>query len=101
MTPENTGTPEREQQLAAVLAHCLDAMDEGRAPDRAELLACHPEFASELARFLDDQERVERCAGPLRAAVQAAPHVVADGLQSGMLGDFRIIREVGRGGMGV
>jgi WD40 repeat protein/serine/threonine protein kinase len=100
MTTDQTKTSDHEQRLGAALAACLEAMDDGRVPDRAELLARHPEFAAELGRFLDDQERVERCARPLRAAAlgAAAGEALADQSQ---LGDFRIVREVGRGGMGV
>jgi eukaryotic-like serine/threonine-protein kinase len=99
MTTDQTETCEREQRLGVALADCLEAMDEGRTPDRADMLARHPEFADELAQFLDDQERVERCARPLRAAAQGDRGMaLADQSQ---LGDFRIVREVGRGGMGV
>ena len=99
MNTEQTRGSEHEQRLGTVLADCLEAMDNGVAPDRADLLARHPEFEAELAQFLDDQERVERCARPLRAAaLSGAGMTLAD---QSRLGDFRIVREVGRGGMGV
>jgi hypothetical protein len=64
---------DREQRLSAVLVACLEALDEGRQPDREELLARYPEFAGELVQFLEDQGCVERRAAPLRGVVQRGP----------------------------
>ena len=93
MTTEAIDRLEREQRLSAVLVACLEAMDNGQPVDRQELLARHPELASELLRFLDDHGQVDRFAAPLRA--------VARGGVPERLGDYRIVREVGRGGMGI
>jgi tetratricopeptide (TPR) repeat protein len=98
---------DREERLSVVLLACLEAIDEGRKPDCQELLARYPEFAGELARFLDDQRQVEQYTSPLRDVVQATPPprgraaAVAGLAARAELGDFRIVREVGRGGMGV
>jgi serine/threonine protein kinase len=103
MTGEHIDSCPQEEGLSAALVACLEAIDGGRPPDRQELLARYPRFADELVKFLDDQERVERCAAPLRAAVdgrspaEAAMHLSVPT----ELGDFRILREVGKGGMGV
>src|SRR5712692_11596900 len=89
--------------LEAVLASYLRAAEEGRAPDRMELLARHPDLAPELAAFFAGQERFTRLAAPLRDAVSAAQQsTIEDKLaEGGRLGDFRLLREVGRGGMGI
>lgn len=51
-----TGEPsDREQRLDAILAAYLEAADAGQAPDGAQLLRQHPEFAAELAAFFADQ----------------------------------------------
>src|SRR5262249_17160701 len=58
---------------------------------------------SEIARFLDDQEQVECCVAPLRA-ISRLPSMAELGEYLSVhkeLGDFRIIREVGKGGMGI
>jgi RNA polymerase sigma-70 factor (subfamily 1) len=95
----NGGLPERERRLGEVICACLEAVESGRPLDRGELLARHPEFAAELAEFLEDQRHVQRCAAPLRAVVQGEE---AGSVSTGTeLGDFRIVREIGRGGMGV
>src|SRR5262245_24531844 len=68
------------------------------------LLARHPEFAEELAEFLANQANVERLAAPLRPASLAGQTPTAAHGAAGVanaLGDFRILREVGRGGMGI
>jgi serine/threonine protein kinase/Flp pilus assembly protein TadD len=107
MTSEHNDSCEQEEGLSAALVACLEAIDSG-PPDRQELLARYPQFATELARFLDDQEQVDRYAAPLRcvAGRPTPPQMGDDGLQQHIptamtLGDFRIIREAGRGGMGV
>ena len=88
---------------------CLEAIDSGPL-DRQALLARYPQFATELARFLDDQEQVDRFAAPLRcvAGRPTPPKMGDESLQQHLpiamtLGDFRIVREVGsrRHGRGV
>jgi serine/threonine protein kinase len=108
MTPETNDRRGREQRLSAVLVTCLEAMDNGQPLDRQALLARHPEFAAELIRFFEDQGQVDRLAAPLRAVVRGrVPALLGGaelaGLEAGQaqLGDYRIVREVGRGGMGV
>jgi serine/threonine protein kinase/Tfp pilus assembly protein PilF len=93
MPAESKAIPEREQLLDEVVTAYLREVTAGQTPDRKELLARHPVLAAELAEFFADQDDVQRWATPLRivAAIQA----------EGTLGDFRIVREIGRGGMGV
>jgi serine/threonine protein kinase len=74
----------------------------GEALDVAAYLTRYPEHASELRRFLPAIEvlvDLGRSAAHVRAA--ATTPQVGNGLSGGVLGDFRILREVGRGGMGV
>src|SRR5690349_15573388 len=99
MPTEHTNGAEREQRLATILVACLEAFEGGQPLDRANLVAQHPEFAAELARFFDDQERVDRCAAPLRAVVQGRTPPAAGGEAlpgqppvPTTLGDFRIVR---------
>jgi outer membrane protein assembly factor BamB len=74
--------------LVSVLDHYLADLQAGRAPERAKLLADHPELASQLEQCLAGMEFVHR-ASQLSAEAPA------------QLGDFRMVREIGRGGMGV
>jgi tRNA A-37 threonylcarbamoyl transferase component Bud32 len=76
-------------ELVGILDRYMAELRSGRAPDRDRLLADHPELAAQLEACLAGIEFVHLAAGP------AIPEVPAT------LGEFRIIREIGRGGMGV
>ncbi len=74
------------------------ALEAGRRPDRAAFLASHPDIGPELADALDALDvlyATRRQMGPGGAAADG------DGDTATVLGDFRLLREVGRGGMGV
>lgn len=79
------------EAAAAELVTILDAymvdLQAGKAPSKAELLARHPQLASQLEACLAGLEFIH------------GTETAAPGRQQ-RLGDFRIIREVGRGGMG-
>jgi serine/threonine protein kinase/Flp pilus assembly protein TadD len=105
-----TQISDREQRLGEVLAALLEAQERGDRPDRDVWLTRYPEFAAELTEFFDSARRLESVAAPLREAVAMAPPVPgrrtdqgpADCVHlSGPLGDFDILREIGRGGMGI
>ncbi len=76
------------ESLEDVQDRVLDALHAGELPDREALLAAHPEHADALARFLD-----------LLAEIETTPR--AADRPPARLGEFRILREIGRGGMGV
>ncbi len=61
----------------------------------------HPEFAEALAALRPALVGLGRLSGAGDSAVSGLGAADADGPISGILGDFRLIREVGRGGMGV
>jgi tetratricopeptide (TPR) repeat protein/tRNA A-37 threonylcarbamoyl transferase component Bud32 len=105
---------DREQRLDEVVTSYLRALAGGHAPERQEWLACHPDLTDDLTDFLAAQEEMDRLAGPLREAVRAAATVsqateVTPGpLQhfpsepaGRSLGDYELLGEIGRGGMGV
>ncbi len=90
---DSSGTNER---LDEAIRDFLDARERGEAPSPKELLARHPDVATELAEFLANYEafRVIGCDPP-------SP-LTALSLQPGeRLGDYEILEEIGRGGMGV
>jgi serine/threonine protein kinase len=74
------------------LIHILDAyladLQAGQMPDRAALLAAHPELAAQLESCLAALDFIHRAEHP-------------DPTMPPTLGDFRIIREIGRGAWGV
>ena len=80
------------QDPASELPEILDAyladLEAGRSPDRARLIADHPHLAPSLEIALAGLEFIHRATpGGNQAPAR--------------LGDFRILREIGRGGMGV
>jgi serine/threonine protein kinase/WD40 repeat protein len=89
-----------DARLVQVLDSYLAALQAGNAPDKQELLARHPELADDLEACLASLAFVRS------AAVRPPPaEPAADGqtneYQNRVLGDYRILREIGRGGMGV
>jgi WD40 repeat protein/serine/threonine protein kinase len=93
-----------DPRLVQALEEYRSALDAGRRPDRQAFLARHPEIAEALADCLDGLEFVHAVAPELSqdgASALPDPSASAAAILTGTLGDFRILREVGRGGMGV
>jgi serine/threonine protein kinase len=120
------GTGGLNDQVTEALLAYLEAAEAGTPPDRQTLLAQHPEYASELLDFFACRDRVEGIVAPSRGSsrgswglreagagstwpekglperdVPRASGAAELGVASGVLGDFRLSREIGRGGMGV
>ncbi len=87
-----------EADLDEIIANCLKSAQAGAAPDQERLIAQYPHFARELAEFFADQEHFRRVAEPVRAAVTGMPSV---GTRVGYFGDYELLEEIARGGMGV
>jgi WD40 repeat protein len=94
---QDTRALDREQVLDAVIASYLQAEKEGRAPAREELLARHPDLANELNEFFADRASMQRLAEPVRVAVAG----LVPGTLVRYFGDYEILEEIARGGMGV
>jgi serine/threonine protein kinase len=98
MNEDLAGSSGRDQRLEEVLLAYLEAAQAGWAPDREQVLAAYPELRAELEEFFAGHDAVERRAAPLRAG--GGPAGPGSALAIGQLGDFRLVREIGRGGMG-
>src|SRR5690349_15253937 len=99
---------EREQRFNDVLAEYLDALEAGQYDDRAAFLQRHPDLADDLRAFFAHADQVQGLAAPLRAAAtigsasaDASAGPAQRSLPSLPADQFRMVREVGRGGMGV
>jgi tetratricopeptide (TPR) repeat protein len=93
--------PPSEDAVSQLLEEYLEAAERGTAPPREQFLARYPELAEQLDGCLAALRFIGRAAqGPRSVAAQITePH--PQELTVGVLGDFRLIRELGRGGMGV
>jgi serine/threonine protein kinase/WD40 repeat protein len=93
-----------DPRLAEVVEEYRAALRAGRRPDRLALCARHPDLPA-LAECLAAVEFVDGVAENLSGAPAAVPAAREDRAgevrPGGSLGDFRLLREVGRGGMGV
>ncbi len=91
---------EDDPRIASVLATYLADFEAGRHPSREHLLRSNPEIAEALADWFDVVEFVQSAAasafstGPQSPAEDALP-------PDTVLGEYRLVREIGRGGMGI
>jgi WD40 repeat protein len=109
---------DRDERLQEILHSYLQAVDAGEAPDREALVRAHPELAAELEAFFADQDRIEQAARAMRPAEATTlggagpradyptlppdgPATSAPGTKVRYFGDYELLEEIARGGMGV
>jgi serine/threonine protein kinase len=92
--------PEDDPRIASVLAAYLADFEAGRHPSREQLLRSNPEIAEALADWFDLVEFVQSAAA---SAIAAAADIPAEDAlpPDTVLGEYRLVREIGRGGMGI
>jgi WD40 repeat protein len=105
MDVERNGASEREERLDEAVTGYLEAADAGACPDRCAWLDRYPDLTDELAEFFADLDHVEGLTAPFRTA---APTVVRSETSAAPIaeegfpfGDFQVLHEIGRGGMGL
>lgn len=105
MMHEPPNGPDREARLNEAILVYVDARHAGGLPDRGQLLNRYPDLRDDLEEFFTGHDAVERLAAPLRGGAghssNARPSGDTEARDIGQLGDFRLLREIGRGGMGV
>jgi serine/threonine protein kinase/Flp pilus assembly protein TadD len=97
------GTPAAPpaDSMARALEEYLAAAEAGTAPPREQFLARHPGLAEDLDACLAALQFIGRAAEGPRSVAAGVAEAPPPEPAPGRLGDFRLIREVGRGGMGV
>ncbi len=88
-----------ERQLLSVLEGYLNDLENGHRPDVEKLAAEYPGLAVPLRECLGGIEFLHEAADGLRPERRASRET--EPASSKRLGDYEIIREIGRGGMGV
>lgn len=131
MSDETNEPPTREQRVNEAIAAYLEAVDAGEAPDPKEFIAANSEIAPELDSFFANRDEFDRMAEPLQPACPAAPDAqhddvtlppagepietptiaptlaptesadAANGTMMRYFGDYELLEEIARGGMGV
>jgi serine/threonine protein kinase len=89
--PQDDGPLSREDRIDRLVAEYADRIARDEVPHAEEILARHPDLRPEL----------ERCFRMIEAGLAPLPPPAASLAAGVTLGDFRILRELGRGGMGV
>lgn len=94
-----------DPRVIAIVEEYLAELESGRTPDRAAYVNRHPELASAIGQCLDGLELVRaETSRPAAAATdrRGQGHAPRGGeVPANPLGDFQIVRELARGGMGV
>ena len=81
-----------DDRLEAVIERYLEELAKGQTPDQESYLRDHPDLADTLRGVFKTLDFVEMTGRSLNASCLGRDQ---------LLGDFRIVREVGRGGMGI
>jgi serine/threonine protein kinase len=95
-----------DPRLMQAVQEFLDQLEAGQCPDRQAFLDRFPDLAAPLAQCLEGLELVHRGAGRKRHTLSAGGERprgdgTGDSLPTEPLGDFQILSEIGRGGMGI
>jgi serine/threonine protein kinase/tetratricopeptide (TPR) repeat protein len=87
--------------LAKILDEYLLALERGEQVSPEDLFARHPDLADELRGYLSGLKKIHHAIAPAAERQPWASNGASGPTLSGELGDFRFVRELGRGGMGV
>jgi serine/threonine protein kinase/tetratricopeptide (TPR) repeat protein len=91
---------EQEAQVLGILEEYLGELECGGRPSPEDWIAQHPDLEDVLRAYLRELDQLHQAGLPRSFPAGENPAARVNG-ERGRLGDFQIIREVGRGGMGV
>ncbi len=98
-----------DPQFQSILAECLEKLERGESLDREAIEARHPDYAEQLREFLDDHELLRQMATAEQDEIVLDPTIAsgsghnsfAAGESIQYIGEYRILSEIARGGMGI
>jgi serine/threonine protein kinase len=98
----NSDPSQDDPRLLQATQEYLAELEAGQRPERRAFVARFPGLAEALAPYLDALDAVHAGGARLHQLSASPPlPATAETLPSEPLGDFRIVSEIGRGGMGV
>jgi WD40 repeat protein/serine/threonine protein kinase len=86
-----------DESLAQVLFDLAERRRQGESIDLSQVAADHPQHAAKLQRLLPMVEALAAGGQSTPAAVESA----GGGESHAIIGDYQLVREIGRGGMGI
>jgi serine/threonine protein kinase len=101
-SPDGPDSGHDDPRLAAAIDDYLKACEAGQPPDLEAFINQHAEIAAELRQCLAGLTFLQHAAPNIESSSAGIVNILnAPGGPPELLGDFRILREIGRGGMGV
>src|SRR3954447_11712613 len=96
------GPADRDERLAALLDDLARRQRSGDSPDLEPITRQHPDLADELRQLWAAAQMADALARPARSTI-TQPHspLPQPAEPPRVFGDFDLVRELGRGGMGV
>ncbi len=95
-------TPEQKDRLTDLLDGYLCRLEKGLPPPRENLLEANPDLAEPLRAYFGSLDELhDMAAGFQQSTVDSCHDDPSPNGDERRLGDFRLVREIGRGGMGV
>ena len=102
-----------DPEFQSLIVACLESLQRGETIDRDALARDFPQYASDIGQFLEDRELLEHAAAgfgdaePSQIAISA--HEKSNSRSNGFsvgdkvqyIGEYEILEEIARGGMGV
>src|ERR1700722_19856389 len=99
MDNEATRLSERDRRLDVIVTAYLKAVEAGEHPEPNDWLQRYPDLAAELSAFFAGQAQVAALAGRDTIGFGGMPALPGQTIR--YFGDYELLEEVARGGMGV